>query len=107
MPGNYRLSSGITIPENASRIAIDTAGHVMVMMPGKAQPQDVGQLELAVFAAPELLRPIEGTFCVETPASGPPVIGEPGTDGLGTLFAGVYEGSNVNPEVERCNMLRV
>jgi hypothetical protein len=47
----------ITIPPNAHHIDITTDGRVQAQIDGQPEPQDLGQLEIATFPAPERLQP--------------------------------------------------
>ena len=42
---------------------------------------------------------------METPASGPPIAGSPGTDGFGEMKQGFLESSNVDVVEEMINMI--
>jgi flagellar basal-body rod protein FlgG len=56
----------------------------------------VGQLELTRFPNEAGLNAIGGNLYLETPASGSPQAGVPGTTGYGTIQQGYLETSNVN-----------
>ncbi len=102
------LEPAITIPSQAiPPVRISADGRVMVQLAGSPEPQEVGQIELASFANPEGLRPIGGQLFVETSKSGPPMSGAPGQDANGSLRQTFLEGSNVNPDIERLNFLRL
>ena len=59
-------------------------------------PQTVGQLELTRFPNEAGLNAIGGNVLLETPASGSPQAGVPGSPGYGTIQQGFLETSNVN-----------
>lgn len=101
----YPVLPGITIPVNATGIAIAQDGTVNVTLPGQAAPQAVGQLQLAGFANPAGLDPRGGNLFAETAASGGPNAGAPGANGLGSLQQGFLEGSNVNVVEELVSMI--
>ena len=61
---------------------------------------NVGQLELNSFANPAGLELIGGNLVKETPSSGSPTIGTPGSAGFGAILQGFLETSNVNPVSE-------
>ncbi|NBO21142.1 MAG: flagellar hook-basal body complex protein, partial [Rhodobacteraceae bacterium] len=63
------------------------------------------QLTLANFANPRGLDPIGENFVVETPASGPPIVGNPYADGMGKVVQGSLEASNVNVVQELVDMI--
>jgi flagellar basal-body rod protein FlgG len=87
---------GISIPNNATAVTINTQGQVLATVPGNTTPQTVGQLELTVFPNPAGLNSIGSNLYLETPASGSPQTGVPGSPGYGTLQQGYLETSNVN-----------
>ena len=91
----FVVSPGITVPPS-SRVTISAAGEVSAIVQGQTAPQILGQLELASFANPGGLWALENTMFMETQASGSPIIGQPGLEGLGSLLQGWYESSNVN-----------
>ncbi len=101
----YPVLPGITIPANATGIAVAQDGTVNVTLPGQAAPQAVGQLQLAGFANPAGLDPRGGNLFAETAASGGPNAGAPGANGLGSLQQGFLEGSNVNVVEELVAMI--
>src|SRR3970282_955296 len=78
---------------------------VSVTLADQQAPQQVGTLELAMFQNPAGLQARGGNIFVATSASGDPVTGVPGTDGLGTLAQGFVEDSNVSVVEEMVNMI--
>ncbi len=101
----YTLAPGITIPPEATDIAISADGQVQVAIPGQTAPQVVGQMELVAFANEGGLDPLGGNLFAETPASGAPTIGTPGNDGLGSVLQGFLETSNVNAVTEITSLI--
>jgi flagellar basal-body rod protein FlgG len=99
------LQPGITVPANAQSVAIAADGTVNVILPGQAQPQTLGQLQLASFVNPGGLDPRGQNLYAETAASGTPSTGAPGADGRGGLMQGHVEGSNVNVVEELVAMI--
>lgn len=92
----YLLEPGITIPEDATEISISPDGIVEAFFSNQANPTQIGQLELANFINPEGLEAIGDNLFKFTSASGDPVLGNPGVDGLGTVVQGSLEQSNVD-----------
>ena len=92
----HTVVPGITIPNNATGVTINSSGEVLATIPGQTTPQNVGQLQLATFPNPAGLAAIGDNLLRETPASGAPVTGNPGDQGFGTLQQGFLETSNVN-----------
>lgn len=99
------LQPGITIPANAQSVTVAADGTVSVTVPGQAQAQTLGQLQLATFINPGGLDPRGQNLYTETTASGTPNTGAPGVDGRGGLMQGYVEGSNVNVVEELVSMI--
>jgi flagellar basal-body rod protein FlgG len=96
----YQVQPAISIPQTATAVTISPAGQVQVTVPGTPTPSVVGQLELASFMNEGGLSAQGGNLFLETGASGPPVTGTPGNQGLGTLNQFYTEASNVDPVTE-------
>jgi flagellar basal-body rod protein FlgG len=79
---------------------------VNVLLPGQAQPQAVGQIQLAGFINPGGLEPRGQNLFTETAASGTPNAATPGTNGLGSVQQGFVETSNVNVVEELVAMIQ-
>ena len=92
----YTVAPGIAIPTTALSVSINAQGQVSALLPGNATPQVVGTLELTRFANEGGLQGIGNNLFLETPSSGSPQSGVPGTAGYGTLQQGFLETSNVN-----------
>lgn len=99
------LDPPLTIPQDALYIAISKSGEVSVVQPGSPIPNVLGNIELANFINPAGLLSIGRGIYRETEASGPPVIGIPGENEIGTLQQGFIESSNVNVVEELTNMI--
>ena len=67
--------------------------------------QTVGFVALANFANMQGLKAVGGNAWVETSASGQPVVGQPGTNGLAMLKGQAVEASNVDMSQELVNMI--
>ena len=93
----FTVSPGIAIPQDAVDISISATGDVQVKIAGQVDPVNVGQLELVTFPNVAGLEAIGDNMFLETPASGPAIVGVPGLDGVGTILQGFLETSNVNP----------
>jgi len=91
----YPLEPELVIPAEAGDIAIGADGTVSVSLPAQAQPQEVGQIQLAKFLNPAGLNSIGKNLFLPTGASGDAITGTPGRDGFGTLAQGMVEMSNV------------
>lgn len=101
----YALQPEITVPAEATSIAIGSDGTVSVTLPGQTQPQELGQVQIARFLNPAGLNSIGRNLALPTAASGEAVTGTPGMDGLGTLAQGMIERSNVKVVEEMVNMI--
>jgi flagellar basal-body rod protein FlgG len=65
----------------------------------------VGQFQLAAFPNEAGLEELGGNLLKETPASGAPTTGNPGSTGYGQLQQGFLETSNVNVVSEITNLI--
>lgn len=101
----YELQPGIVLPQNSQSVSISRDGIVTATIPGSVAPVQVGTLQMADFINPAGLQPAGENLFIETAASGPPQVGNPGLNGLGTLVQGALEGSNVNTVEELVNMI--
>lgn len=99
------LQPVITVPQDARTVTIGTDGTVSAMIPGDANPQVLGNIEIVDFINPAGLEATGGNLFLETASSGVPINGVPGEDGLGQILQGTLEGSNVNIVEEMVNMI--
>ena len=90
-----QLVPNITIPADATQIAIGIDGTGSVLQPGAQEMQQVGQIEIVNFINPAGLHSSGDNLFLETGASGAPIIGIAGQDGLGQIKQGFVEMSNV------------
>jgi flagellar basal-body rod protein FlgG len=101
-----QLQPSISIPASATNITIGSDGTVSATLPGQTQAQQVGIIQLAMFANPGGLNSVGNNIYLPTTASGDPVVGSPGgSQGLGTIQQGMLEQSNVNVVDEFVNMI--
>lgn len=100
------IANGITVPTNATSVAIAGDGTVTAQIPGSVTPQGIGTIALASFVNPAGLDPKGQNLYAESPASGQPNTGTPGADGLGSLMQGYVESSNVNVVQELVTMIQ-
>ena len=100
------IANGVTVPANATSIAIGGDGTVTAQVPGNTTPQAIGTIALASFINPAGLDPKGQNLYAESPASGQPNSGTPGSDGLGALMQGYVETSNVNVVQELVTMIQ-
>lgn len=92
----YPLVPDITIPEDARSISISPEGEVYAYFADRVEPELLGQIGLSGFANPKGLEAIGDNLFIETGASGPPLAGTAGSNGLGTLRQGYLEASSVD-----------
>lgn len=86
----------ITVPADARSISINREGEVYAYFDDAAAGQLLGQFSLTAFSNPKGLEALGGNLFSETEASGPPIVGVPGEDGLGALRQGYLEDSSVD-----------
>ena len=101
----FPLDPEIIIPTDATGITVGADGIVSVMQPGAIESQQVGQVRLVSFANPAGLEGKNRGLYQVTTASGDPIEGLPGSDGLGNLSQGFLEISNVNVVEEMVNLI--
>lgn len=96
----YPMVPGITVPEEAREVVVNADGTVFARFADQVAPQQIGTLTLASFINEKGLEAVGDNLFVETEASGPPLIAEPGENGLGTLAQGFLEESSVDVVAE-------
>lgn len=103
----YRVQPEIVMPEGFIResIAVAQDGRVTVKIPGSDDPIDVGQVELYRFVNPAGLQAVGQNLLKVTNASGEPIGGRPGYDGMGQTIHRFVEMSNVEIVQEMVNMI--
>ena len=101
----YPVQPGITVPSNALSVSISNDGIVTAVIPGNAQQNQLGNIQLADFVNPQGLQPIGENLFVETTSSGAPNVSAPGIQGMGSVQQGSLESSNVNVVDELVNMI--
>ena len=92
----YPVQPGITIPANATDVTINGNGEVLVKLDGQTASQNVGQLQLAVFANEGGLDAVGDNLLLASSASGAAQQAAPGSVGFGSIMQGFVETSNVN-----------
>lgn len=86
----------VVIPDDARSISINAQGEVYAYFNDQVQPQLLGQFTLANFTNAKGLEAIGSNLFLESAASGPATVSEPGIDGVGTLRQGYLEDSSVD-----------
>lgn len=93
----YPVVPDITIPVDARSLSVNGNGDVYAYFNDQVEPQLLGTFTLATFSNAKGLEAMGSNLFLETNASGPAIVGEPGEDGLGTLRQGYLEESSVDP----------
>ena len=102
----YEVVPGITIPSDANSISINASGEVFAYFKDQVQPQLLGQFNLAGFTNEKGLEATGSNLFLETPASGPALVGAPGLDGLGTVREFYLEESSVDAVREITELIK-
>ena len=102
----HPVAPGLTIPSDARAISINVNGEVYAYFAGQVDPQLLGQLNLVGFTNEKGLEATGSNLFLESPASGPPLIGAPGQDGLGMLRQGYLEESSVDAVREVTELIK-
>lgn len=102
----HQVAPGITIPTDARSLAINADGEVYAYFADRVEPELLGQLSLVGFANEKGLEATGSNLFLESGASGPPLLGQPGEDGLGTLRQGYLEESAVDAVREVTELIK-
>ena len=89
------LEPQLFLPEDVRDLSISPDGMISATFVDSNVAEEIGQVELARFLNPSGLASLGRNMFATTEASGLPLLGTPGTDGLGTVLSGFLEGSNV------------
>ncbi len=92
----YLLQPTITVPANTLSLTVGSDGTVSALVSGNTTPSQIGTIQISQFINPTGLQPIGENQYYQTAASGAPTNGNPGQNGLGNLYQGSLESSNVN-----------
>jgi flagellar basal-body rod protein FlgG len=101
----HALEPAITIPEGMNELTIGEDGVVTGTIAGDPSLINIGQIDLVDFINPQGLKAIGNNLFRETEASGNPILGTPGLDGIGSISQGMLETSNVDVVTELVNMI--
>jgi flagellar basal-body rod protein FlgG len=103
----YKLSPEVILPEGFinDSLAISQDGRITVKVAGSDDPVEVGQLEIYRFVNPAGLEAIGQNLLKVTNATGDPIPGRPGFDGMGKVQQRFLEMSNVSVVKEMVNMI--
>ncbi len=89
----------------ALSVTVGRDGTVSVQQPGQDVATEVGQIEIAGFVNPTGLSSRGSNLLQVTDASGAPLDGTPGLDGLGVIGQGFLEMSNVSIVTELVDLI--
>jgi flagellar basal-body rod protein FlgG len=92
----FLVLPGVVIPAAARDVTINAAGEVLAKLDGQLAPQNVGQIQTAIFPNEGGLEAVGDNMLLATPASGRAQAAAPGQPGQGQLLQGFVETSNVN-----------
>jgi flagellar basal-body rod protein FlgG len=101
----YPLVPNIVIPPDAVQISIGTDGTVSVLQAGQTQSTQIGQITLTNFINPAGLHALGDNNYINTTASGDPIEGVAGQNGLGQMRQGFVEMSNVQLVEEMTDLI--
>ncbi len=101
----WPLSPAVSIPQGATSLTIAPNGTISVTMPGAAESQAIGRIQLATFPNPGGLEAQGRSLFRANDASGSPIVASPGEEGLGQLSQGFLEGSNVQVVNEMIDLI--
>jgi flagellar basal-body rod protein FlgG len=99
------VEPNIQVPEDAQSLSVTRDGRVVVVLEGDTTEVEIGQIELTMFANPAGLRSLGRNLFEATEASGQPLDGIPGEQGMGQISQGYLEGSNVEVTEEMISMI--
>lgn len=102
----HPVAPGITIPADARSISINANGEVYAYFARQVEPQNLGQMTLVGFTNEKGLEAMGSNLFLESPASGPPLVGVAGEDGLGLLRQGYLEESSVDAVREVTELIK-
>jgi len=101
----YALDPGITIPGDATTVAISADGMVSAFVGNDSIPTQLGQLQLARFVNKSGLESLGDNMFVATAASGPAQVSVPTANGTGNLLQNSLEMANVNSVTEIADLI--
>ncbi len=103
----YKLMPEVVLPQNfiPETLSVSQDGRISVKVPGQDDPVDVGRLELYRFPNPVGLTSVGENLFKLSNASGDPIPGRPGFDGMGKTIHKFLEMSNVSVVREMVNMI--
>jgi flagellar basal-body rod protein FlgG len=103
----YRLKDSPRIPDDVSRdrIGVSSDGRITATMPD-GTTQELGQLQLARFVNPNGLLQEGANIFTRTQASGEPIEGTAGQEGLGEIMSSYLEQSTTDAVAELVELIK-
>jgi flagellar basal-body rod protein FlgG len=101
----YPVAPEITIPPDTRSISVNPEGEVWAYFADRIEPELLGQFTLADFSNAKGLEAMGSNLYLETEASGPALVSDPGQDGLGMIRQGYLEDSTVDPVKEVTDLI--
>ncbi|HQL54209.1 MAG: flagellar basal-body rod protein FlgG [Phycisphaerae bacterium] len=103
----YRLKDSPTIPDDVPKenVGISSDGRIMATNPD-GTTEELGQIELARFVNPNGLLQRGANIFTATQASGEPIEGTPGEQGLGEIMAAHLEQSTTEAVAELVELIK-
>jgi len=101
----YLLDPEMTVPDDTLGITVAGDGTVSVRQGQAGEINEIGNLTLVRFINPAGLNSLGKNLYQATQASGDPVTGTPGEEGMGSISQGFIEMSNVKVVDEMVNMI--
>ncbi|WP_371156221.1 flagellar basal-body rod protein FlgG [Jannaschia sp. 2305UL9-9] len=92
----HAIVPDITIPDDTRSVSINADGEVYAYFIDRTEPEQLGQLTLVGFSNEKGLEALGSNLYAETNASGAPIVGFAGEDGLGMFRQGYLEDSSVD-----------
>ncbi|NLF29989.1 MAG: flagellar basal-body rod protein FlgG [Planctomycetes bacterium] len=102
----FRLDPPVTIPVDATDVAVTSDGAVLAVLPGDAEATQVGQIALYRFPNETGLEHIGKNLFITTAASGEADEGNPGEGGFGSILGNFLESSNVTAVRELVDLIK-
>jgi len=101
----FLIEPSVIVPPDAVSLTVLADGTISVVQAGQTTPVELGQIQLAAFANPAGMENLGRSLLVPTQSSGQPLVGSPGSLGLGTLSQGYLEMSNVKVVEEMIDLI--
>ena len=94
-PEGMELDPSIVIPVGIDQVFVGADGTITSTQAGDTAVTEIGKITIANFVNASGLQAVGHNLYRASPASGEPIEGTPGTQGLGTILSGHLETANV------------